>query len=64
MIKKITFVILVCCILFSCGKKDDPLERLKRALKKKIPVEVKKGSKEGLKPKKDNFTACFVKGAY
>mgnify|MGYP001171639957 CR=1 FL=1 len=24
MIKKITFVILVCCILFSCGKKSDP----------------------------------------
>ena len=24
MIKKIIFVILVCCILFSCGKKDDP----------------------------------------
>ena len=24
MIKKITFVILVCCILVSCGKKGDP----------------------------------------
>ena len=24
MIKKITFVILVCCFLVSCGKKDDP----------------------------------------
>ena len=24
MIKKITFVILVCCILISCGKKADP----------------------------------------
>ena len=24
MIKKITFVILVCCILVSCGKKSDP----------------------------------------
>ena len=24
MIKKITFVILVCCILASCGKKGDP----------------------------------------
>ena len=24
MIKKITFVILVCCILISCGKKGDP----------------------------------------
>ena len=24
MIKKITFVILVCCILISCGKKSDP----------------------------------------
>jgi len=24
MIKKITFVILVCCVLFSCGKKGDP----------------------------------------
>ena len=24
MIKKIKFVILVCCILVSCGKKDDP----------------------------------------
>ena len=24
MIKKITFVVLVCCILISCGKKADP----------------------------------------
>ena len=24
MIKKITFVIFVCCILVSCGKKGDP----------------------------------------
>tara|TARA_A100001388_G_scaffold182121_1_gene136446 strand:+ start:68 stop:202 length:135 start_codon:yes stop_codon:yes gene_type:complete len=24
MIKKITFVIIVCCVLFSCGKKGDP----------------------------------------
>ena len=24
MIKKITFVILVCCVLLSCGKKGDP----------------------------------------
>ena len=24
MIKKITFVIIVCCILISCGKKGDP----------------------------------------
>ena len=24
MIKKITFVTLVCCILVSCGKKGDP----------------------------------------
>ena len=24
MIKKTTFVILVCCILVSCGKKGDP----------------------------------------
>ena len=24
MIKKITFVILVCCTLVSCGKKGDP----------------------------------------
>ena len=24
MIKKIAFVILVCCILVSCGKKGDP----------------------------------------
>ena len=24
MIKKITFVFLVCCILISCGKKGDP----------------------------------------
>ena len=24
MIRKITFVILFCCILVSCGKKDDP----------------------------------------
>ena len=24
MIKKITFIILVCCILVSCGKKSDP----------------------------------------
>ena len=24
MIKKITFVVLFCCILFSCGKKNDP----------------------------------------
>ena len=24
MIKKITFVILVCCLLASCGKKSDP----------------------------------------
>ena len=24
MIKKITFVFLVCCILVSCGKKGDP----------------------------------------
>jgi len=24
MIKKITFVFLVCCILVSCGKKSDP----------------------------------------
>ena len=24
MIKKITFVVLVCCVLVSCGKKGDP----------------------------------------
>ena len=24
MMKKITFVLLVCCILVSCGKKSDP----------------------------------------
>ena len=35
MIKKITFVILVCCILVSCGKKGDPKYQ---SLKKEIKV--------------------------
>ena len=35
MIKKITFVILVCCILVSCGKKGDPEYK---ALKKEIKM--------------------------
>jgi len=35
MIKKITFVILVCCILVSCGKKGDPEYR---ALNKEINI--------------------------
>ena len=33
MIRKITFVILFCCILVSCGKKGDPEYK---ALKKKL----------------------------
>ena len=35
MIKKITFVILVSCILVSCGKKDDPEYK---ALNKEIKI--------------------------
>ena len=35
MIRKITFVILFCCILFSCGKKGDPEYK---ALNKKIKI--------------------------
>ena len=35
MIKKITFVFLVCCILVSCGKKGDPEYK---ALKKEIKI--------------------------
>ena len=35
MIKKITFVVLVCCSLVSCGKKGDPEYK---ALKKEIKI--------------------------
>ena len=35
MIKKIIFVVLVCCILVSCGKKSDPEYR---ALNKEIKI--------------------------
>ena len=35
MIRKITFVILFCCILVSCGKKGDPEYK---ALSKEIKV--------------------------
>ena len=35
MIKKITFVILVCCSLVSCGKKGDPEYK---ALNKEIKI--------------------------
>ena len=35
MIKKITFVVLFCCILISCGKKGDPEYK---ALKKEIKI--------------------------
>ena len=35
MIKKITFVVLGCCILISCGKKADPEYK---ALKKEIKI--------------------------
>ena len=35
MIKKIIFVILVCCILVSCGKKGDPEYK---ALNKEIGI--------------------------
>ena len=35
MIKKITFVVLGCCILISCGKKADPEYK---ALKKGITI--------------------------
>ena len=35
MIKKITFVISVCCILISCGKKSDPEYQ---ALNKEIKI--------------------------
>ena len=35
MIKKITFVTLVCCILVSCGKKGDPKYK---ALNKEINI--------------------------
>ena len=35
MIKKITFVVLVCCILISCGKKGDPEYK---ALKEEIKI--------------------------
>ena len=40
MIKKITFVILVCCILVSCGKKGDPeyIDPNKKAEIKKISI--------------------------
>ena len=40
MIKKITFVILVCCILVSCGKKGDPkyVDPDKKAEIKKVSV--------------------------
>ena len=36
MIKKITFVTLVCCILVSCGKKGDPEYK---ALNKEIKIQ-------------------------
>ena len=35
MIKKITFVTLICCILVSCGKKGDPKYK---ALNKEIKI--------------------------
>ncbi len=35
MIKKITFVTLICCILVSCGKKGDPEYK---ALNKEIEI--------------------------
>ena len=35
MIKKITFVVLFCCILISCGKKNDPEYK---ALNKEIKI--------------------------
>ena len=35
MIKKITFVVLVCCSLVSCGKKGDPKYK---ALNKEIKI--------------------------
>ena len=35
MIKKITFVTLICCILVSCGKKGDPEFK---AFNKKIKI--------------------------
>ncbi len=35
MIRKITFVILFCCILVSCGKKSDPEYK---ALNKEIKI--------------------------
>ena len=37
MIKKITFVILVCCTLVSCGKKGDPEYK---DLKKQSKIEI------------------------
>ena len=37
MIKKITFVILVCCVLVSCGKKGDPEYK---DLKKQAKIEI------------------------
>ena len=33
MIKKITFVVLVCCILVSCGKKGDPEYKVLKEIK-------------------------------
>ena len=38
MIKKITFVILVCCILVSCGKKGDPEYKVSNKEIKEIKV--------------------------
>ena len=41
MIKKITLTIIICCILFSCGKKGDPVykESIKNSeIKKNILI--------------------------
>ena len=36
MIKKIIFVLVLCCIIFSCGKKGDPIFK---DSKKKIEIQ-------------------------
>ena len=37
MIKKITLVFLICCLLVSCGKKGDPNIKI---LKKKVRIQI------------------------
>ena len=38
MIKKITFIFLICCLLASCGKKGDPEYKEPKQKTKKIKI--------------------------